>query len=170
MYSKHHHKRKKRKRNQCQLRIDLQQDYKRTYDLDHRNQHILRPMMQKLTDIEQVTCNSRKQMSHLLIIIKRKCQLLIMTKNITSHIRFHPGPHHMSQECYIIIAAILDQHQNHQENPQPQNRTICFIRAEIYNITCNVSHDERNCERYHGPYYRKKQITEQQKFVRSIVG
>ena len=103
----HSHNRNKCKRHESKPYIHSQKDGKRANNLNHRDDQILRSMVEKLTDVEQVAGNPGQEMTYLLVIIERKSQLLIMPKNIPAHIRLHLRTHDMPKIRNIKIAENL---------------------------------------------------------------
>ena len=74
---------------------------------DDGNNNVLRAVMAQFRNLKQVICNTRHELSGLLVIIKPKGKLLEMTKDIIPHIVFHLGTHHMSLIGNEIIATQL---------------------------------------------------------------
>ena len=88
-------------------------------------------------------------MPHLLIVIEREGQLLIMPEDIPSHIRFHLRPHNMSEVSDIKITEDLKQHESDHQPSQHKDRSPCLRRIEVHDLVGNVSHYQRNNQRHH---------------------
>ena len=71
---------------------------------------IVWPVVEQLADIKQIACNSGKQVSDFLVIIKCECQFLIMAENVASHVCFHLCTHNMPEIGYVKITEDLQRH------------------------------------------------------------
>ena len=66
------HKRQDDERRQRQKRADIDQNHKRTDDLDRRENNILRSVVHQLRDVKQIRRDPAHQLPDLLVIIERK--------------------------------------------------------------------------------------------------
>ena len=79
-----------------------------TDNFDQRNEKILRTMVGKLRNIEQVTDQFAHHLSGIILAVIGKRQFFIMLKELLTHIPFHVGTHHMTLIADIIFAQALD--------------------------------------------------------------
>ena len=126
--------------------------------------------MQKLADIEQIACDPGQKMPHLLIIIERERQLLVMPEDIPAHIRFHLRPHDMPEICDIKIAENLQQHKRNHQAAKHQDRLPRLRRRKIYNLVGDVPDHQRYDKRHYGSKNRKEHIAVKQSFIWPVVG
>ena len=73
---------------------------------------ILRTVVKQFADLEQIIGDPGHELSHLLIVKKTKRELLIVLKNLVSHVIFHFGAHDVAIISNEIIAVKFKSNQS----------------------------------------------------------
>ena len=73
-------------------------------NFDQRNEKILRTMVGKLRNIEQITDQFVHHLAGIILAVIGKRQFFIMLKELLTHIPFHVGTYHMTLIADIIFA------------------------------------------------------------------
>ena len=126
-------------------------------------------MMQKLADVKQVGRHSGKQLSDLLIVKKGKRELLIMLKDLISHVMLDLRTHDMTVIRNKEIAVAFQRHHSKHHRAQLCNDLQCLISRQNNDICRNIPHDQRDTKRYASAEDRKQQIREKKHPVRSVI-
>ena len=108
-------------------------------------------------------------MSHFLIIEKCKGQLLVMSEDFISHIVFDLRTHHMTIIPDKIVTVSFYDHQQHHENPQPDDGRGCFLNRKQHNSSRNIPHHQRNHKGNGCSDHCKHHIRQEQPLIRFVI-
>ena len=104
-------------------------------------------MVQQLTDVKQIRGNSGQKMSNLLVIVKRKRELLVMSKYLVAHIPLDPGSHNMTVIGNIIVTKCLHQHKGNHKNTQLHDQVCGLPHRLVHYCAGDIAYDQRNHQR-----------------------
>ena len=152
------HKWQYQKGRQRQHSINIHKDHQGSQDFQHRQNNILRTVVQKLCDIKKVCRDPAHQLSDFRIIVESKGQLLHMVKNLCPHIVFYFCPHHMTVISDKIPAEQIHQKQHRQKQtnlPQPCKHPVFF---HIDQCSGHITHHQRNGQSHRSRQGRKEHI------------
>lgn len=125
---------------------DIHKDDKRSHDLNDGKNNIFRTVMHELADIKKVGCDTAHQLSDFLVIIKGKGQLLVMCKDLRTHIVFDSGSHDMSVITDVKFAVTV-----HCDKYYHSHRNVSCLMQDLLRLTVDqvvghIPHDQRDDE------------------------
>ena len=166
--NEYEHKRKHYECSRGKVLTYSHQDDERTDYLNERYDYILRSVMEKLSNIEEIISDPAHELSDLLVIEERERQLLIVFEDLGAHVVFHLRAHDMSDVRDIEIGQELHDNQHHQKDTETYDPLLrAFLHVD--HIRSYITDYERYCQGYRRSHNSKEHIQKECSYVRLIV-
>ena len=138
-----HHAHQRHTGKHCQGQRDAcaAQDDKGRYDLDARDEKLLRAVVGELGHVKQIVGDAPHDGAHLGVVVVGVIQLQQVVKGIPAHIRFDMHAHDMADAGHIIAGCAVDDAQHKVERRQFQHDARRQGDAHPHGRVCDGAHD-----------------------------
>jgi len=116
------HEREDRKDDERQRHVDRQEDSERRDDLDRGDEYLLRRVVRKLRDLEQVRRDPRHDLPDLRVVVERVRQPLQVREHVAPHVGLDVRAHHVADRLHVVVRRGVDEPEHDVEPAQEQHR------------------------------------------------
>ena len=129
-HGKQDDERQEGKHDERQPDVDGRQHHERADEHNRGKEQVLRPVMRQLGHVEQVVDQPRHHRARLVLVVKRKGQLLQPAEHIPPHIPLHPHADDMAPVLDDIVQQRLES-VDAQQHARPDEQQPQILRRHI---------------------------------------